>query len=365
MRVSFDPGVSSCAGLWVRALVVLCAAVVAAPAAAKPYEDTKKRFALEMEPGWSLAPLPGDTLGMVFRKSVEGTPASLRVMVRVQKPDETTKTALDAIEEGFKAEIGYKAGGDLPASVGLLPAMRRTLTVYASGDKNTVRAIELYALFAFGHVHVLHFETLEKKRGSFTRDLDRMLASYQPMAGRGVYAPLTGTWINTSGGPDLVLEEDGRFKMGPLSGGYSADGARLLLNIAQGSEAYRYVQQGALLTLSSANLGGDLVFKRSGAQRIKIDDGKKPAVLGPLSREQLIGTWKVLDAEGTDPLVLQLAASGSVAFGGLSGRWRYSTGRLTITSTANVTVTYSASMNDGKLVLGGGDLEREITLERE
>jgi hypothetical protein len=49
----------------------------------------------------------------------------------------------------------------------------------------------------------------------------------------------------------------------------------------------------------------------------------------------------------------------------LSGRWRYSTGRLTITSTANVEVTYSASLNDGKLILGGGDLDKEITLVRE
>jgi hypothetical protein len=193
-----------------------------------------------------------------------------------------------------------------------------------------------------------------------------MLASYKPLAGKGVYAPLAGTWINTGGGPDLVLEEDGRFKMGPLSGGYVADAGRLTLFVAQGNEAYRYVVDGNKLTLNSSNLGGDLVFKRSGAQRIKLDDDeKKPQLSGPLTREQLIGTWKVLDGEATDPLMLQLAASGSVAFGGLSGRWRYATGRLTITSTANVEITYSASMNEGKLVLGGGDLEKEILLERQ
>jgi hypothetical protein len=246
-----------------------------------------------------------------------------------------------------------------------MPAVRRTLSVYASGDKETVRAIEVYALFAFGHVHLLHFETLEKKRAAYTRDLDRMLASYKALAGKGVYAPLAGTWINTGGGPDLVLEEDGGFKMGPLSGGYQADGARLTMFVAQGAEAYRYAVGASELVLSSPNLGGDLKFRRSGAQRIKLDDDKKPVTPGPLTREQLIGTWKVLDKESTDPLTLHLAASGSVAFGGLSGRWRYSTGRLTITSTANVTVTYSASLNEGRLVLGGGDLDKELTLERE
>jgi hypothetical protein len=329
------------------------------------YEDTKSRFCVHQEPGWSLAPIPGDTSGMVFRKTIEGVPASLRVMVRAQRSGETTKQALDEVEDAFKTEIGYKAGGDVPSSIGLLPAVRRTFSVYASGDKNTVRAIEVYALFAFGHAHIIHFETLEKKRGAFTRDLDRMLASYKALAGKGTYAPLAGTWINTGGGPDLTLEEDGHFKMGPLSGGYQADAGAIVLTVKEGGEKYRYQVSGNTLTLSSPNLGGDLVFKRSGAQRVKMDEPDKPKVTGPLTREQLIGTWKVLDKESTDPLKLQLAASGSCAFGPLSGRWRYSTGRLTITSTQNVTITYSASMEDGKLVLGGGDLESELAFIRE
>ena len=59
-----------------------------------------------------------------------------------------------------------------------------------------------------------------------------------------------------------------------------------------------------------------------------------------------------------------LSASGSVAFGGLAGSWRFSTGRLTITSTAGQTITYAASLDGSKLLLSGGDLERELTLER-
>jgi hypothetical protein len=342
---------------------LVAAVVLALPAHAKPYVDTKKRFQIEMEAGWQLAPMPGDTLGMVFKKTVDGVPGILRVSVRPLKPLETTKQTLDELEEGAKSEIGYKPGGDLPTSVGLMPAMRRTFSVFASGDANTVRAIEIYALHAFGFVHTLHFETLEKKRGAFTRDLDRMLASYQALAGKGAYASLVGTWINTGAGPDLVLEEDGRFQLGPLKGGYSADQVRLVLRVTEGAEAYRYVLVDNLLTLSSPNLG-DLQFKRSGAKRVRIDDSK-PAVTGPLTREQLIGTWKVVDAASTDALVMRLAASGSVAFGGLSGSWRYSTGRLTIKSTAGIEITYSAGLTDGKLVLSGGDLEKDLTLVRE
>lgn len=337
--------------------------------AGKPYVDTKKRFALELEAGWELAPLPGDTLGMVFRKKADGVPGTLRVSVRPLRPGETSKQTLDEVEEAARAELGYKPGGDLPTSVGGLPAMRRTFSVFASGDARTVRAIEVVALHAFGHAHTLHFETLEgsssrKGRSAFTRDLDRMLASYQALVGKGTYASLIGTWINQGAGPDLVLEEDGRFRLGPLQGGYQADGGQMVLRIAEGAETYRYVQVDNSLTLSSPNLGDDMTFRRSGAQRVKLADDK-PKVSGPLTREQLIGAWRVVDSASTDVLRLQLAPSGSVAFGPLSGRWRYSTGRLTITSTANVTITYSASLTDGKLVLGGGDLDADLTLVRE
>ena len=346
-----------------RALALALVLLAAAPAFAKPYTDTKKRFALEQPDGWGLAPLPGDTTGMIFRKTVDGIPGTLRVSVRPINPSETPKQTLDELENALKAELGYKPGGDLPTSVGLLPANRRTFSVYASGDSRTVRAIEVIALHAYGHVHLLHFETLQNKRSVFTRDLDKMIASYEAMVGKDTYATLIGTWINLGGGPDLVLEEDGRFQLGPLKGGYQADGGKMALRVSDGGEVYRYVLVDNLLTLSSPNLGDDMRFKRSGAQRVKVDAPK--AVLGPLTREQLIGTWRVVDSASTDVLKMQLSSTGSVAFGGLSGRWRYSTGRLTITSTQNIEVTYSASLTDGKLVLGGGDLDRDLTLVRD
>lgn len=333
--------------------------------AAKPYVDTKKRFSLELAAGWELAPLPGDTSGMVFRKRLDSVPGTLRVSVRPLRPGETTKQTLDDIEEGARAEIGYKPGGDLPTTVGALAAVRRTFSVFASGDAKTVRAIEVIALHAFGHAHVLHFETLESKRGAFTRDLDRMIASYEPLVGRGVYGGLVGNWINLGGGPDLILEEDGRFQLGPLKGGYQADGGRLVLRVPEGGESYRYAQVDNTLTLSSPNLGDDMKFRRSGAARVKVTDERGPRPSGPLTREELIGTWRVVDSASTDVMKLKLAPSGSVSFGGLSGQWRYSTGRLTITSTAGASITYSASRNDGKLVLGGGDLDHDLTLVRE
>ena len=274
-----------------------------------------------------------------------------------------SENSLDKVEAPFKNEIGFNPGTEVPATIGGLGGVRRTLSVYASGDKNTVRGVEIYAVHAFGFAHVLHFETLEKKRSSFTRDVDRMLASYVPLIGKDVAAPLAGLWINTGGGPDLTLEDSGEFAMGPLSGGWRTDGGIIELKISQGSEKYRYALNGDTLTLSSPNLGGDLVFRRSGTKAAK--EPAKVRVPGALLREELIGGWRVVDQAATEPLRLQLAPSGSVSFGPLSGSWRFSTGRLTISSTAGSTITYAASLTNGNLVLSGGDLDKEIVLERE
>ena len=333
------------------------------------YTDTKKRFEISVAAGWELAPLPGDGFGMNFRRIVGGVPASLHVMVEKAGPGQTVQQTLEKVDAGFKAEIGYNPGTDVPVTIGASNGVRRSLSVFASGDRSTVRGVELYVLHAFGYAHVLHFETLEPSRKTFARDLDRMLASYVPMAGRDLVAPLGGVWLNTGGGPDLTLDDSGAFRMGPLSGGWQADGGRLVLQIPSGAERYQYVHSGDTLTLSSPNLGGDLVFRRSstnsGSSRPGTDAPPRPVRSGAVTREELIGTWTVVDQAATEALTLQLASSGSVAFGGLSGRWRFSTGRLTITSTQGSTITYAASMTNGQLVLSGGDLDREVTLDRQ
>lgn len=344
--------------------LLLLTLLFAVPLLAKPYVDTKKRFQIDPAVGWELAPMPGDTTGMNFKKKVDGVPGLLHVGVEALAPGQTTKQTLDKVEAPFKAEIGFNPGSEVPFNIGGFTGARRTLSVFASGDRSTVRAVELYVVHAFGYAHILHFETLEKKRSSFSRDLDRMLASYVPLVGKDVAAPLAGVWLNTGGGPDLTLEESGEFSMGPLNGGWRTDGGILELKISQGAEKYRYAMNGDTLTLSSPNLGEDLAFRRSASKKATTTTPKtRPP--GPVTREELIGAWKVIDQAATEPLKLQLAPSGSVAFGGLSGSWRFSTGRLTITSTAGSTITYAASMTDGKLVLSGGDLDKELLFERE
>lgn len=346
-----------------RAALIVACALAASSAAAKPYVDTKKRFSLELPAGWAPAPMPGDTAGMVFKKSADGVPAVFRVAVHEVAPGETPTKSLDAFERPFHDEIGFRPGTDVPAQVGLFPAIRRTFSVTASGDTRTVRAIEAYVVHAFGYAHMLHFETLETSRSRFARDVDYLTGTYECLAGKAMLGPLIGKWQDQDGGHALTLEDDGRFALGPLVGTWRADKAIITLRLPQGEERYRYAVDGGKLVLTSPNLDGAKTYARQGKQQFV--EAPPPKKAQALKREDLVGKWRVVDQASTEPLVLHLAPSGSVAFGGLAGRWTFGVGRLTIMSTAGVTITYAASLTNEKLSLEGGDLERPITLVRE
>ncbi len=324
---------------------------------AKSYTDTKKRFSLKLPRGWKLAPRPGDTTGMSFRRDLGKKFALARVSVRPRGPKETLNQSLDRAMRRFVSEIGFTKGAELPTSVGLLNGQQRDFTVFANGDKRTVRSISIFALHAFGHVHVIQVEALEKDRKKFARDVNRFVGSYKPLAGKKVYAPLVSSWENAEGGPTLNLAEDNRFEMGPLQGHFTADGGRLTLIVPEGQEYFRYAIKKRSLSLDK---NGDVtLYKRRGASRFSAEASQK-SVAKKLTRGDLVGRWRALDAPATEPLTLHLAPSGSVSFGPLAGRWRYRAGLLTVRSVAGETITYTVSKSRGKLILGGGDLEKDL-----
>ena len=131
-------------------------AMGAKPTMAKEYVDTKRRFSIDLPRGWKLAPRPGDIHGMSFRRDLDGKFALFRVSVRPASLGETARGTIKGYVAPFTSEIGYKEGTDLPSSVGLLPARQRTFSVFASGDRRTVRAVDVHVLHAFGHIHILH-----------------------------------------------------------------------------------------------------------------------------------------------------------------------------------------------------------------
>jgi len=329
----------------------------------RKYVDTQERFSLVMPSGWVLAPMPGDTRGMAFRKDIGEAFALMRVSVQKARRGDTNVKVAERALQPFKGEIGYRNIEASKTSVGPFEGERRRFSVYANGDKNTQRSIELVSVLAFGYVHVLHFEALEKDASRFQRDKDRFVASYVPRAGRGRYANLVGNWRSESG-PALYLGEDQRFELGPLKGTFLADGGSLMLSLEDGEERYRYQLRGNALTLDSPNLETPMVYTRAGSSAFASKPERKK-VKRRLMRSDVIGRWRVVDGESSDGLVMVLAQSGSIAFGGLSGRWTFKKGLLKVNSTAGQSVTYSLSRAKGGLLLEGGDLERAMRLVKE
>ena len=301
---------------------------------------------------------------MTFRRDVEGTFALMRVTVRPARAGENSKSVVAKALRPFRQEIGFQEGANIPTSVGLLPARKAGFTVFASGDSRTVRAIELVALVAFGHVHLLHFEHLQSESKRFRRDLKAFLGSYKAFAGRKVYGALIGNWQSLDGGPDLVLGEDNRFRLKPLRGTFSATASRLTLHLEEGAERYRYELRGKDLTLFSTNLPGPARYRRTAKARFAQKSVRKQKAKA-IGSGDLIGKWSALDSPAVEPLVLHLAPSGSVSFGPLAGRWRFRRGLLTIRSVSGTSVTYTASIQNDLLILDGGDLDQELRLRRQ
>ena len=339
---------------------------------AKSYVDTKKRFSVSLPNGWKLHPIPGDLHGMMFRRDKGEAFSLFKVTVRKREPKETLSSSAAKYLSNYKNEIGYRFGAEVPTTVGAFGALQQSFSVYARGNKRTVRSIDVYVVHGFSHVHYLHFEALAKYRKKFLRDTNQILSSYKFLIGSDIYGPLVAKWSSQDEGRGLYLSESGTFIMeadeygaGRLEGTYVADAARLQMHLADGYETYRYAVQGRKLLLSSPNLDYPQVYLRSGAQIFgRVKKKKSPT---ELSRDEMIGRWRVVDVPGTEPLYLILSPNGSVVFGPLSGGWRYKRGLLTIDATLGGEVTYhvSKSPNGETLFLGGGDLDQDLRLKRD
>ena len=339
------------------------------PAHAKTYVDTKERFSIALASGWKLAPIPGDTTGMVFSKRHGDFPASMRIQVSPLRGFARLDEGLRANLVPFEAEVGFRRGVQRAMRLGEHGARRQTFTLFAHGDSRLVREISITVVHAYGFLYVVTLDTLEDKRRLFVQDFERMLASFKPLAGREIAEPLIGDWLSPDEGPPLWLRADNTFELGPLKGVWLADGGRLDLHLPQGREAYRYQVAGRTLMLHSSNLDEPRMYRRGGSKEggaaAFIASKSPPQNVKSLTREALMGRWKVVDAPSVQPLVLHLAPSGTVSFGPLHGQWRYKNGLLTISTVAGPTITYHVSLHDERLRMGGGDLAEEILLLRQ
>ncbi|MBI5495564.1 MAG: hypothetical protein HY904_11120 [Deltaproteobacteria bacterium] len=352
--------------------ILLAAALLAAGTAHadKVYKDARDRFRLTLPTGWELTPMPGDTEGMVFRRRVGDVPGILSVKVAPATPSDTHTSVMDARTRSFQRELGYDRQTELEVKVANLKALRRTHTVFLNGDENIKRYAVDHVVFAYGYAHYVHFETADGHYPSFTKDLQALLASYQPLAGRKLYEPLIGRWQMVGGpagdGGALTLNADQFFQLGTRSGLWRADGKRLMLTEPLGTETFRYIVDDQVLTLQSDTLKEPVSYRRAaGGPKVAEDDDVARARANralKMSQEQVVGSWMVV--EGGDSFEMSLTESGAFRFGPMGGRYELKGNMLSVESNSGVRVTYYLTFDGKRLRMSGGDLDRPLVLER-
>ncbi|MBL91297.1 MAG: hypothetical protein CMH56_05720 [Myxococcales bacterium] len=339
--------------------VLVCA--LGRPAVAKQYEDTKNRFALELAAGWQLAPVPLDTEGMVFKKEVDLSPGMLRVKVMPGATGDALASHVNRVLLPFKSEIGFKQESTRAVRINGIKGQKVIFTMFANGDARFVRRAQLNVLLAYGHVHVIYFECLQKAWRYFAPDLSHMLKRYEPRSGRDAYQLLVGEWADVIDGKKLRLGADNTFKMKHLEGIFTADGGQMVLFLKNGKERFRYRIKNGKLYLRNQNLGVDQVFQPI---KLKNKTNKNQNIVAgkPPDRDSLYGKWRVVDQALAEPLTLFLSPTGSMSFGPMNGRWTLTSHRLSLTSVNGIERTYHISIHQGRMRMSGGDLDKELIL---
>lgn len=338
--------------------------------AAKPYEDTRHRFRVELPEVWTLSPQFGDTLGMSFQRELGSrsrkSQAALLIHVDPFQVNETREHA-DAYEKTLEEQGALEKKGESATTVGGNAALVRDYRLSVKKPKSE-KTIRVYFLEAAGHRYQLHVEAAPRDFDKLEGDLQKIMKSFKPLQGgtkSGVEpikidaidsAPnLTGRWTNDDG-LQMVLGGDGSFALAETTGRYEVQGNTLTMIIPnQGRESFTFAHDavGGTLTLSSPNLETPMVYRKGGATT---QSSKKEG------SKAIVGRWITPTPNG--PLVMDLRADGNFTMGAKSGQWSHSGERLTLIRTGSPGVTYTCALNGDRLALTGGDLEVEVVFSR-
>lgn len=343
-------------------------------ASAAPFEDSRRRFRVELPEAWVIAPQFGDVNGMVFQKKVTGRRGTSLATLIIHSDAfgaDSEREAADRAEEGLRSQPGFQRVEERPVMVGGQPALLRVLRTSLAKKPKLDKQIEGYFLQARGHVYMLHFESPAPDFTKLRPDIDAILASFvalaaagggsaEPIGGLALEAPppkLAGRWINDDG-LVLVLADDGSFALAEAAGRYELKNGTLTLIIPdQGRESFSFEHDAGAgtLTLSSPNLDAPMTYRRARA-------GAAQASAPGTAAGPLLGRWTTPTPGG--PLVLQLEASGDYSMGGSRGRWSVSRDTLSLSAGGGAPIVYRWKVEDGRLLLEGGDLDTPVSFTR-
>lgn len=350
--------------------MVLFAALLCA---AKPYEDTRHRFTVELPETWALTPQFGDTSGMVFQRSigVRQRESLATLIIHVDSaPASDAKEYADAHEKALRAQPSLARKNEGAVTVGGNAALFREYRAMAGKKPKIEKTIRAHFLEAAGHHYLIHIESPSRDFAKIEADLAKILASFTPKAGGGddrgreairidaaTAPPINGRWVNDDG-LLMVLGGDGSFALAEATGRYEVKENTLTMIIpGQGRESFTFVFDGVAgtLTLSSDNLGTPMIYRRAPAGSSK--PSKDPSQDGALA-----GKWITPTANG--PLIMELRANRTFSMGASNGQWTNTAKTLTLIKSGSESVTYNFQRDGDRLALSGGDLEVEVVFSR-
>lgn len=247
----------------------MVALVLIALQLAAPYEDIHERFKVDLPNEWQLAPMPGDTGGVTFRRVRDKTLALCSIRVTPLKGVDLDGY-VKRLTSGSANEQGYKPiSGDSDTLAGH-PAYKRKFGLDVDKEGKIKKIVEERITIINGFGYIVHAESLESTFDGFADDFKHFADTFQPKGGGEVAGTtvisaqrmaLVGTWRLVSDPTTaLVLNPNGTLTMGNLQGQYRIDANKLIMQL-NGSvqETFNWSKLGDTLSLTSPSLGADVI----------------------------------------------------------------------------------------------------------
>lgn len=312
----------------------------AATAHARPYEDTKGRFRIELADGWKIEPRFGDTSGMVFARELSVFDRPEKISFAIEADGATVDSAAE-LARRIETRDGLRnpskeAGARVAGTSGLL----REYT-------EDGRLVRVWYGAVQGRPAVVRLEGSARALDKIASEVDRMLASLRVTPPEASEERPRGRFVGESG-VAIELFEDGRAKLGGRDGRHRFEGKALILELDGGkAKKFDYSLDGDRLTLRSDALPRPSIYVRGGAE-------PKPAA------PTLVGAWTLRGAKG--PIPFDLHPDGRFELGTTKGEWKLEQEELELTGGKGQRIRYRIEWRGSSVVLSGGDLDRPVRL---
>lgn len=316
-----------------------------------PFEDTQKRFVIDLPEGWQFAPQPGDITGAAFQRHLHEIPANCFVKVLPLGPHTTLEQLAARLSAGVNQEPGYEQLEEKLDLIDGLPAIRRRYVVHIRGDtKWTKMAEDLFAV-ADGKGFWIHVETLAEAFGTFEADFNHLMRSFRPEhSGKALDPPgpslLVGRWAMIDAEATILeLRADGTFDLAGTRGVYEVKEDELItLPVGGHQEIFTWRVEGDQLVLSAKSLPRPMRYVRADQSTLA----------------QIVGKWRNADH------TLELSPGGTVIFDGASGTYRVDGGLLVLrVGRKKKRVVLEVEVKGDTLVVTGKKVGKNVELRRQ